>query len=316
MRRKIVNRESGRRVSQESDYVAMTKRTTDKAVFDKMIIKHSEYKKPYMSKDYSDMEYDFAAPYGITPGAMGAGVDFPWMGGNNVNLNLIPMGQKGGVGSVLSWAESCAGVKIAFTSQQMNVGEEQSLSITGGGSGAGWDWEITSGGGSLSTSFFSFNTYTAPATNVNCADNPTIKLKCNGKVVDTLKMAVNGQTDYASWSGISAAAVYSNAGCTGPNAAYYEQKVLHKRYNCWGEEVSSCQGGAVMYCCPKVSETNTCVFCEITDPPHAYSCADVANAVSYGGCSLGGQTPNYWFARSPENTKQTGMESCCPSQLL
>jgi hypothetical protein len=303
MRRKIVNRESGRRVSQESDYVAMTKRTTDKAVFDKMIIKHSEYKKPYMSKDYSDMEYDFAAPYGITPGAMGAGVDFPWMGGNNVNLNLIPMGQKGGVGSVLSWAESCAGVKIAFTSQQMNVGEEQSLSITGGGSGAGWDWEITSGGGSLSTSFFSFNTYTAPATNVNCADNPTIKLKCNGKVVDTLKMAINGDSDLTA----DAAQEWSGERCVKAT-----------------EHITACYKTTKIYACDGSMFTTACSPVEkgrsyIDYDNEGYWCTECLTISDADvGCGLGapGNTPFASLGKYDLRTAGQKAAGCCPSQLL
>jgi hypothetical protein len=305
MRRKIVNRESGRRVSQESDYVSMMKRVTDKAVFDQMIIKHSEYKKPYMSKDYSDMEYDFAAPYGITPGAMGAGFDFPWMmGGNMVNLNLLPMEQEGGAGAgSVSWAESCAGVKIAFTSQQMNVGEEQSLHITGGGSGAGWDWEITSGGGSLSTSFFSFNTYTAPATNVNCADNPTIKLKCNGKVVDTLKMAINGDSDLTA----DAVQEWSGEGCLQAS-----------------DHITACYKTTKLYACDGSMFTKACSPVEkgrsyIDYDNEGYWCTQCLTISDTDvGCGMGapGNTPFASLGKYDLRTTGQKAAGCCPSQLL
>jgi hypothetical protein len=75
---------------------------------------------------------------------------------------------------------------IGYTTQQMQGGESQSLSVVGGGIGV-YTWEVTAGGGHMDGS-----TYVAPSTNPNCADNPTITLYCNGSLVqDTLDIAVN-----------------------------------------------------------------------------------------------------------------------------
>ena len=84
-------------------------------------------------------------------------------------------------------------VTIGYTTQQMSLSGTQTLSV----SGATYDskchtWSIQSGGGSLGSPDVDGDVvYTAPATNVNCANNPTIALSCDGVVVDTLEIAVN-----------------------------------------------------------------------------------------------------------------------------
>ena len=84
--------------------------------------------------------------------------------------------------------------EISYTSQQMAVNEQQTLLATTSAPGCGipvYDWAIVSGGGSLSLAQGASTVYTAPATNPECANNPTIELSCNGVVLDSLKIAVN-----------------------------------------------------------------------------------------------------------------------------
>ena len=67
-----------------------------------------------------------------------------------------------------------------------SVNDTQQLYIVGGGSGP-YTWGV-SGGGSINPS----GLYTAPASNANCSGNPTISLICNGQVMATLSIAING----------------------------------------------------------------------------------------------------------------------------
>ena len=86
-------------------------------------------------------------------------------------------------------------LSIGYTTQQMSVNEQQTLTAVPGTAGCGipvYDWAITSGGGTLSLAQGTSTIYTAPATNANCTLNPTITLSCDGVVFDTLTIAVNG----------------------------------------------------------------------------------------------------------------------------
>lgn len=85
---------------------------------------------------------------------------------------------------------------IGFTTQQMSVNGSQTLNAVGG-AGCALGWSITSGGGSLSASTGSSVVYTAPSSNFNCTNNPTIALSCNGTQVATLGLAVNASADRA-----------------------------------------------------------------------------------------------------------------------
>jgi hypothetical protein len=89
---------------------------------------------------------------------------------------------------------------ISYTSQQMSCSGTQNLSATGGGGGP-YQWLITAGTGSLSkasTAPGQATVYTAPATNANCTNNPTIQVTdyCGGKA--TLKIAINCYTPSSS----------------------------------------------------------------------------------------------------------------------
>lgn len=88
----------------------------------------------------------------------------------------------------------CGDASIGYTSQQMSTDEAQSLTIDDGCSGGNYTLEISSGGGSIDGL-----TYTAPSTNAECADNPTIVLKLDGVIIDTLNIAVN-KSDQLGWA--------------------------------------------------------------------------------------------------------------------
>lgn len=118
---------------------------------------------------------------------------------------------------------------IEYTTQMMNADEEQELSVSASGTVCGtpaYTWEITSGSGTLSDETGTTTTYTAPHTNAECANNPTITLSCNGEVVDTLDIAVNtGGTTvkaYMTWTRSSCIdfGVQHNAYCLGRAKSY------------------------------------------------------------------------------------------------
>lgn len=120
---------------------------------------------------------------------------------NEATINLYCLGNL--VDSITIIISTCpASASIGYTTQQMSVNQQQTLSAVPVTAGCGtpvYDWAITSGGGTLSASQGASVVYTAPATNQNCLNNPTIKLSCNGVELDTLKLAVSitSGTQYA-----------------------------------------------------------------------------------------------------------------------
>jgi len=91
----------------------------------------------------------------------------------------------------------CGASHIDYTTQQMAVNETQNLSVGTPTTGVTYTWEVTSGGGSVSPLTGTSTTYTAPATNTECANNATITLKVGDEVCDTLKLAIDAVGPYA-----------------------------------------------------------------------------------------------------------------------
>lgn len=96
--------------------------------------------------------------------------------------------------STLAWSEctscgDCAPPVIGFTSKQMSVNGNQTLTAIGGMSP--FTWSMVGGGGILSGSSGASVTYTAPSSNADCALNPTIQITdyCGNK--NTLILAIN-----------------------------------------------------------------------------------------------------------------------------
>ncbi|KKN16176.1 hypothetical protein LCGC14_0978480 [marine sediment metagenome] len=84
---------------------------------------------------------------------------------------------------------------INYTTLGMAVDEVQALSVTVSSWGCGtptYDWAIASGGGSLSSPTGATVDYTAPSSNPECANNATIELSCDGNLIDSITIAVNG----------------------------------------------------------------------------------------------------------------------------
>lgn len=207
---------------------------------------------------------------------------------------------------------------IGYTTLQMSVDEEQTLTVvadatTLSGCSGEYGWEISSGGGSLSTASGISTVYTAPSTNVNCNENPTIKLYACGREVDSIDIAVNGYEldpdDYViqwKWEYCASLAPgespYNNpyvcpATCRDPfgyppdynvTACYYCATTY---YDCDGALVTENRDGYMTY-----SSEGTCTFTS----PSAF-CEDCANKKG---------TPNDLRTTAEKNG------GCCPYQLM
>lgn len=85
----------------------------------------------------------------------------------------------------------CLG-RVAVTAPTMAAGASQTLTVQGWVAGEVYSWSTTTG--SLDVATGNSAVYTAPASNANCASNPTITLSCGGSVVQTIQIAINAVT--------------------------------------------------------------------------------------------------------------------------
>ena len=85
--------------------------------------------------------------------------------------------------------ENCPPPVLGFTSKQMSFGSNQPLTAIGGT--GPYSWVKVSGGGNLSGSSGTSVTYTAPSSNANCANNPTIRVTDSCGQATDLKIAVS-----------------------------------------------------------------------------------------------------------------------------
>lgn len=105
----------------------------------------------------------------------------------------------------------CEGISIGYTTQQMTVNEQQTLTALGAKDGCEYNWAVYSGGGSLSSNTGTSVVYTAPATNAQCANNPTIILSVGSTQCDSLRIAVDA---VGAFSAYETPVTGTNAGLT------------------------------------------------------------------------------------------------------
>ncbi len=168
--------------------------------------------------------------------------------------------------------DNCTALSIGYTTQQMSCDGSQLLTATGG---AGcYEWSLTGGGGALSAATGKTTTYTAPSSNANCANNPTIQLKDYCGTIATLSLAIN------CYAGAEAATRDINGECyvsvplgsTGCQVAEntYEAQCCSSLYKCdnsfkeksnwtmcWGANPNPCGSGwCTTFCNPEISITD------------------------------------------------------------
>lgn len=186
----------------------------------------------------------------------------------------------------------CEDISIGYTTQQMECGEQQTLSVVGDKACCGakeYTWSKTPAQGTLSPTTGLSTTYTAPATNPQCNYNPTITLKCNGETVDTLKIAVT-KTNY-----LRAYLTYDKPGIVKRMGDYHCWcRYDRRRWGCMGQDTG-------------IDATSACGVdlgaCEATDPRIGSACSDFP-----GNCTV----PEPIDVRT-QTYKDNG---CCPAALL
>ena len=194
----------------------------------------------------------------------------------------------------------CKGTAHA-TTPQMAAGASQTLYITGGIEEDTYYWATTSG--SLSSPTGTSVTYTAPATNPNCVNNPTITVTCGGKTIGTLTIAVNAYTDPNSY----AYATRTTGDCNGPwpNGPYicYDCFAYYNAYLCNGAQKTG------IYACTNVTVHPTC--CN-SGTPFCTSCAECYSNTGPPWTCPQGLTEGRNDLRTPAMISA----GCCPAGLL
>lgn len=114
--------------------------------------------------------------------------------------------------------QNCVGDDAEATtidySLQMSAGTSQTLTAMHTRAGASYHWEISAGGGTLDKNVGASVVYTAPATNPNCANNPTIKLTTGSKgcvanpLCATAQITISNNTGTAAWMHVQDAAPF------------------------------------------------------------------------------------------------------------
>ena len=197
----------------------------------------------------------------------------------------------------------CLGT-VHATTLQMAAGASQTLYITGGSEYDTYYWSTTSG--SLSSPTGTSVTYTAPATNPNCASNPTITVTCGGAQVGTLTIAVNAlTTELCGWL-----ITYTNnticPDCRdGPCSAWGTE---------WSWDVKAYR--FALACNSNLS------FSQYTDTSSTKPTCDEAKAVARGVARTNLQltyglcTAMVWDVYCDDRTPAQKLAGCCPAALL
>lgn len=134
---------------------------------------------------------------------------------------------------------------ISPTTQSLSVNEELDLSVADYGSipSGCFSWAISDPDHGTLTDIVAYGvTYTAPATNAECANNPTITLLCDEVVVDTLTIAVNavsgGTSAYGLLGSCTGKGLRGDCLCTGPPGP----DVFGRTFNCSTWDNMKCDG--------------------------------------------------------------------------
>ena len=200
----------------------------------------------------------------------------------------------------------CLGT-VHATTPQMAAGASQTLYITGGSEYDTYYWSTTSG--SLSSPTGHSVVYTAPATNPNCVNNPTITVTCGGDQIGTLTIAVNAYT-----STENAFTTYSSHECvtTNPPTNNCTDRISYKNvYYCNG----NLNPNVYFSVNCKVSARKCNGVPPYTPPP---ACGEVLTETTFNTCGEGGKlmsaVPN---GATVDNRYQWMKDAgCCPAALL
>ena len=380
LNRKPTSKDYGRRhYVSDDDYQTAMRRVPDKAVYNKNILKQSEFKKPYRldSETYEEMEYHYGDPSipdylppqpnadveGEIPGLYDYGLvhcfgdlcyckgqtkcfdwwctyplikawfDDPNMGvsfsGNQIcisapatgvfgsqtlwyDLQLLKRGKKTSISHLYkdvsecdpSECCGCTGISIGYTTQQMSVSTQQTLTVVGAVEGCTYDWAIASGGGSLSANTGTSVVYTAPATNPECALNPTITLSVGSTQCSSLYISVTAGTTVAGYfasndivleHGVEQCCLRVTGICT------YQVRAVN--YYCDGT-----YGYTLRNCSPGHQ-----IECEVAQ---YYAWCSTECAIERANCDLGECSDGCAAGLHDTRTAAQKTAGCCPLELM
>jgi hypothetical protein len=222
-------------------------------------------------------------------------------------------GSKGDDCGCIEILSNCAACNssVGYTTQQMSVDGSQTLTVLNPGEGCNYQWDIVSGGGSMDGS-----TYTAPHTNVDCANNPTITLTANGVLQDVVQFAVNAS------DGLDVGYVYEKityAGgfpeCTQTTGTCNGCYVHREAYSAY--DILNCDGTTSPsgWLCgdPNNIERWSCTYCD--------DGADCGDSACPGPCEYPLQETIRHNCRNTRGNEDQRTEAeladgCCPQQLI
>jgi len=199
----------------------------------------------------------------------------------------------------------CTDISIGYTTQGMQVNEEQTLTVEGAEEGCDYNWAITGGGGSLSGESGVSVIYTAPDENPSCELNPTIELWCGGAMMANLAIGINsygaGSTAYE----VKWITGYSGGDCvyspySKPPCDYWCGPVTYfmvAQYDCEGTELRRCAG--------------TPQFCWYTNPVED---VPAIRGTCWDGFTVMGQNQSLGVTDMRSEVKIA--KGCCPAGLL
>ena len=207
----------------------------------------------------------------------------------------------------------CTDISIGYTTQGMQVNEEQTLTVEGGVDGCVYAWAITSGGGELSAGTGTSVIYTAPASNPNCDENATISLSVEGNICDTLQIAISAYSSAAYAYEIvsldaepSKCCSYAPFSC-GPSPPHYPPCPAVQycgpktEYTC---KIYGCTGDMLRWC--------GSYFCHMTIPHDNYPGS--IGCYTYAGNQRCGYGKGWGTYDLRSDAKKAG--GCCPAALL
>lgn len=185
--------------------------------------------------------------------------------------------------------------------------------VAAGGGGGPYRWQIISGGGSLSKSFTyggEANVYTAPASNVDCLANPTIRITDWCGHYKDIKIAITNSGIATSVGAYHKSYYSTSGGCA--NLGYHS-------YNCFdnpatGQSFTVCTGCSNKNCPPVICVSEYTWDCVVgcTEAQLKTDCQDN----DAGGCytnAYGNLCVNGDYDTRDAYYKALG---CCPAGLL
>jgi hypothetical protein len=181
--------------------------------------------------------------------------------------------------------EDAKELSILYTSLLMSCGGQQTFTPDGGC--GPYKFSVTSGGGTIDEDT---GVYTAPATNVNCTDNPTITVTDCCGITASVSLAVNcygpagalGIVQFEECSGCWC----SPLGCN--NGAYGCFDFINSIYDCTGALLSVCETRPCANCTPPPGYVqHACGDCSSTGCPPSSCYTNQCGCIKTTNCPCG-----------------------------